>query len=203
MLSDVYDALRKALACYGCPAEVYLGGQYSSQHTSPLRVILIPAEDGFAPPNASVLGSPANTRQGINPRPIATRSCGVRCELWATAPEQRDPSTQYRANLAYLDALVNTALAALQQITPGITITSGGAPAENNVDSAIAGLGYVLSFSVDTPVFDAPWPAQQLSECSKTWTNAPATADVTVSARLGDPPTFQPGNQFPIPTAEA
>lgn len=203
MLSDVFDKLCANFAAYGCPAQLFLGGQFSEQHTAPLRIVFVQGEDAFNPPNASVLGgNPALTRQAINPRPIATRTCGVKAELWATAPQQRDPGAQYRADLAYLDALINTTIAALQQTVAGLTVLGGGASSENNVDAGRAGLGYVLNLSVDVPIIDAPWPAQQLSVCSTTWTNAPATADVTVSAQLGDPPTYQPGPAFAVPTPE-
>lgn len=200
MFSDVYDQIVQAFSTYGCPAQLFLGSQFIDQHTSTMRIVFVQAEDEYGP---AVISAPQGTngwsRQGLNPRPIGTRACGVRAELWATAPTQSDPATQYRADLAYLDALVNMLVVALQQVAAGITITSSGAAAENNGDAGRAGLGYSLTFSVQVPVIDVPWPKQQLSECSRTWAQGPGTTTVSVDAQLKSPPTSHNSPVFPVP----
>ncbi len=201
MFADVFDALVPAFKAYGCPAELYLGPQFVDQHTGTLRIVFIQTDDTFVGAVPSQL--PA-TQRGVNPRAIATRMCGVTAELWATAPDQRDASKQYRANLAYLDALLNTLLACLQQLATGISVTTGGVAAPNNSDSGISGLGYTLAFAIAIPVTDTPWPTALVC-APNTWTEAPATAEITPSGRLDnstDPPSYQDAFTFPVPTPE-
>lgn len=182
MISDVYDQVVRAFRAYECPAEVFLGKQYLAQHTKTLRVVMWQDQDAFAPPLPSLPAARQATQlQPINPRPVATRKCGVHAQLWATAPEQTDPADQYRANLAYLDALVNQFVVVLQQLTSGIYVVSGGQAPEGQDGADIAGLGYDMLFTIDVPVFDTPWPAQQLSKCSETWLERPATAEISVT----------------------
>lgn len=208
MISDLYDCTVECFRRYGCPAEVFLGEQYRAQHTSPLRVIMYMGTtsppDQFAPANPSVALLPTQTQMmlarglPINPRPVATRHAGFSVELWATAPNQRNAADQYRANLAYLDALVNMFGVALQQLASGIFTIQSGLAAAGNADAAVSGLGYTMQCVCDVPVIDVPWPAQQLAECSKTWAHHAATATVSVT-KEGDPPVVSPP-PFTVPT---
>ncbi len=203
MISDLYDSVVEVFRRYGCPAAVYLGSQYQSQHTETLRVVIVQETDSYAPPLPSL--SPLATQQYmygvINPRPVGTRKCGFFVELWATAPQQRDPQDQYRADLAYLDALINQFAVALQQTASGIHVLEGGQAGPGNGAAGSAGLGYVLRVSVDVPIIDAKWPAQQLSACTETWVHRPATADITIAGNV-DPesPHYQPQPPFRVPT---
>lgn len=206
MISDLYDSMVRAFRAYGCPAPIYLGKQFADQHTGPFRVVLWQDADTFGQANPSLpAAAQAATKQAINPRAVATRRCGVVANLWATAPVQRSAQDQYRADLAYLDALVNQVCVALQQLASGVFIMSAGMAAAGNDNADVAGLGYELRFSVDVPIIDAAWPAQQLSECTKTWIEAPATAEITIEKRVPplDPPTYQGEPPFTVPTPEA
>ena len=202
MISDLYDALCQAFARYKCPAPIYLGEQYRAQHTAPMRVVLWQGKDSpvdqFTPQLAASL-LPTQTLQYINPRPVATRKCGFSAELWATAPTQNDPQDQYRANLAYRDALVNQFAVALQQISSGISQLQGGKAAAGNGDASVSGLGYTLACVCDVPIIDSAWPAQQLSECSKSWAYRAATAIVSIENQK---PPITVGPQFTVPTQE-
>ncbi len=195
MISDLYDALTKAFKRYGCPAPIFLGEQFRAQHTVPLRVVLWQGKDSpadqYVPQNVSV-PNPTQRLQYINPRPVATRRCGFSAELWATAPTEKDPQDQYRANLAFLDALVNQFVVALQQLASGIYEVQSGRAAAGNADASVSGLGYTLQCVCDVPVIDAAWPAEGLNECSKTWAYGRATAEVDVDLQTKiDPPTFE------------
>lgn len=202
MISDLYDSIVELFKVYGCPAPIYLGEQFKDQHTETLCVVLWQTDDKFTPQLASVL-PPITRALYLNPRPIATRKCGLNARLWATAPPQKDPQDQYRADLAYLDALVNQFAIALQQLASGISDIEGGMAADGNAAAVRSGLGYDLVCRVDVPVIDAPWPAQQLDECSKTWEHRPATALITISGKVDpEPPHFQPGTTFPVPTED-
>lgn len=203
MISDVYDSVVDAFRRYGCPAVVYLGSQYQPQNTETLRVVLHQTIDQFASPLPSL--NPIATQQymygAINPRPVATRRCGVEAELWATAPTQRDPQDQYRADLAYLDALVNQFVVALQQIASGLFVIEGGQAGPGNGAAGAAGLGYVVKAMIDIPVIDAPWPKEQLDRCTETWVHRPAVAEITISGKVDpEPPNFQPQPPFRVPT---
>jgi hypothetical protein len=204
VISDVYDALVEVFRAYGCPACVFLGGQFQPQHTAPMRVVLTQTGDKFSEVVASL---PTATQQAlytpINPRPIKTRRCGLDVEFWANAPKQRNPQDQYRADLAYLDALINQFIIAMQRCFSGIyELESGGAPA-GNADITVAGLGYTLKCLVDIPVIDAPWPEQQLSACSETWAHRPGSFIVTVEGKVDpEPPYYQPQPPFTVPTTE-
>lgn len=201
MISDLYDAVCHAFRAYGCPAEVYLGEQWRAQHTGTMRVVMWQGKDSppdqFGPQTASSI-LPTQALQFINPRPVATRRAGFSVELWATAPPQRDPADQFRANQAWLDALVNHFCVVLQQKASGIFEVVGGVAAAGNGDAVAAGLGYEMQCYCDVPIIDAPWPAQQLSECSKTWHYGQGTAEITVQAQTHSdpveyttsPPTF-------------
>lgn len=202
MISDVYDAMCHAFERYGCPIPIYLGPQFLAQHTPTSRVVMFQSTDKFKPPSPASL-TPTQRLQYINPRPVATRSCGLNAELWVTAPPQANAQNQYRADLAYLDALVNQFCVALQQLVSGLFDLEGGVCAPNNGAAARAGLGYLLSCSIDIPIIDAAWPAQQLGECSKTWAYAPATAEIEIAKQTGyNPPEFQPEPPFTLPTPE-
>lgn len=204
MISDIYDALVQGFERYNCPARVYLGGQFHEQHTQPLRVVLKQTDDvfekgtpSFTPTQQMLYG------QAINPRPVGTRRCGLDVEFWAKAPQQRDPQDQYRADLAYLDALVNQFAVVMQQIAAGIHVFQGGAAAAGNVSANSAGLGYLLKALVDIPLIDAPWPAQQLSACTTTWAYRPADFIITVEGKVSpEPPYYQPQPSFRVPTPE-
>ncbi len=203
MISDVYDSMVEAFRIYGCPAQVLLGEQYAWQHTGMLTVILWQTDDRYAPQIPSVPQGPMTNMGAINPRPVATRKCGAVARLWATAPEQRDPVDQYRANLAYLDALINQTIVVLQQLTSGIYVAQGGRSPEGNAGSVIAGLGYDLAFSVDVPIIDTAWPAQALSDCTRTWIHRPARAIVSIDGKVDpNPPYYQTGTQFEVPTPD-
>lgn len=204
MISDLYDSMVKAFAIYRCPAPIFLGRQFLDQHTGTMRVVMWQDQDTFAPPLPSLNATQqAGLRHAINPRSTATRKCGVVMNLWANAPRQSDPTNQYRADLAYLDALVNQCLVVLQQLASGIYVAKAGLAADGNQNADVAGLGYDLHLSVDVPVIDTVWPAQQLSECSRTWAQAPATAEIEIAKRVSDPlnpPTYAPEPPFTVPT---
>jgi hypothetical protein len=200
MISDLYDALVKVFRAYRCPATVFLGEQYAAQHTDTMRVVIFQGSsspaDQFRPPQPSLSPVVLTTlqHQFINPRPVGTRVCGFTAELWATAPPQSNPVNQFRANQAYLDALVNQLVVALQQISSGLYDIPGGLASAGNADADVAGLGYRMQCLCAMPVIDVPWPAQQLSACSKTWREAAATADVSVEGpKEGQivPPVFR------------
>jgi hypothetical protein len=200
VISDVYDSLVHLFKAYGCPAPIYLGEHWKDQHLPPLSVVIWQTNDVFAPQGASV--TPLQRGMYINPRPVATRRCGLNAQLWATAPEQRDPCDQYRADLAWLDALVNQFVVGLQAIASGIHVVSGGVHAPGNAGSVRSGLGYDMTSMVDIPIVDAPWPAQQLDKCTTTWMYRPATAEITIAGNVDpNPPHYQPGIVFPVPTA--
>lgn len=203
MISDLYDAICQAFKRYGCPAPIYLGEQWRSQHTIPLRVVMWQGKDSpadqFTPQLAASL-TPTQRIQFINPRPVATRRCGFSVELWATAPNTKDTRDQYRANLAYLDALVNQFCAALQQLTSGIFEVESGRAAAGNADADVSGLGYTLQCLCDVPIIDVPWPAQQLDKCSETWAYGQASAEISVTTAT-EPPVVSPP-PFPVPTPE-
>lgn len=206
MISDVYDSIVAAFKAYHCPAVVFLGAQYRDQHTSPMRVVMWPAgTDAFKPQNGSVLTDPQlRLWKPINPRSTATRGYAFLAELWATAPVQRRPGDQYRADLAYLDALVNQFAVVLQQLTSGIFTIQGGEAAESNAAAGVSGLGYTMAVQVDVPIIDARWPAQQLDACTKTWAEAPARAIISIDGKVDpEPPHYQTGEQFPVPTEES
>jgi len=147
--------------------------------------------DQFTPELASTF-TPSQLLQYINPRPVATRKCGLSAELWATAPKQRNADDQFRANQAYLDALVNQYMCVMQQIVSGLFVVQSGLAAAGNADATVAGLGYRLQMLIDVPVIDAQWPAAQLDKCTETWAHRPGTAEVSVTGP-GDnvaPPPF-------------
>ena len=207
MISDLFDSVVHVFARYKCPAVLYLGQQFTPQHTETLRVVMYQGEkspaDEFAPQSAASL-LPSQTIQYINPRPVATRRAGFSVELWATAPKQRQAQHQFRADLAYLDALLNQFIVALQQTASGVFVAKSGVAAPGNQDANVAGLGYTLQCSCDVPVIDAPWPAQQLSECSKTWAYGPARAEITIAGKVDtEAPFYQPQPPFIVPTPEA
>lgn len=202
MISDLYDSLVHAFRAYKCPAPIYLGEQFRAQNTGPMRVVIWQGKDSpadqFTPQIAASL-SPTQTLQYINPRPVATRKCGFSVELWATAPTQKNAQDQYRADLAWLDALVNQFVVSLQQIASGIYQVNGGKAAAGNADASVLGLGYTMLCVCDIPIIDAAWPAQQLSECSKSWEYGAATADISIENQA-EPPTVSP--RFTVPTPE-
>lgn len=201
MISDVYDSVVELFQRYGCPAPVYLGKQFADQNTEPLCVVMWQTDDKYGGQIASV--TPTQTGLYINPRPLKTRSCGLSVRLWASAPEQKNAQDQYRADLAFLDALINQFAIALNYIASGINEMSGGMAAAGNAASVISGLGYDLTCTVDIPIIDAPWPAQALDKCTETWVHRPGTAEITVSGKVDpDPPFYQPGIVFPVPTVE-
>lgn len=205
MISDVYDAVVEGFRRYGCPAAVYLGGQFFEQHTPPLRVVLKQTDDLFGPPLPSMGDTPTQQMMygnAMNPRSVGTRRCGLDVEMWATAPRQRDPQDQYRADLAYLDALVNQFAVVLQQIASGVHVLQSGVAATGNVSANAAGLGYMLKALVDIPIIDAPWPAQQLSRCSETWAHRSGSFVITVEGKVGGEPPYQPQPPFTVPTPE-
>lgn len=204
MISDLYDALIDVFKVYGCPAKIFLGEQFRAMHTEPFRVVLWQGKDSPADTFGGALPASvpaANRTQAIDPRPVATRLCGFSVELWAVAPQQRNAEDQYRANLAYLDALVNQFACAMQEISSGIFDLQGGRHAAGNGDVSVLGLGYTLLAVCAVPVVITKWPTQQLSECSKTWRHATATAAVVVQTEVKpDPPTFVSGPEFTVPT---
>ncbi len=203
MISDVYDSVVEVFKTYGCPAPVYLGEQFADQHLAPLCVVMWQTADQYAGQLASVPVGPDTPtgRLYINPRPLKTRRCGVTARLWAQAPQQRSPQDQYRADLAFLDALINQFCIALNYITAGINEIKGGMAAKGNAAASVAGLGYDLMTAIDIPIVDAKWPAQQLDKCTSTWLHHTATAEISVAAEIGDPP-FAPTIVFPVPTTE-
>ncbi len=202
MISDLYDALVIAFRKYHCPAKLFLGAQYKGQHTGDMAVILYQDDDTFGPPNPASVPEEMR-KQFLNPRPVATRVSGFVAELWASAPIQTDATLQYRADLAYLDALINQFGCALNQLAIGTSALSGGAAARGNADSAIRGLGYALKGTFNIPIIECAWPAQQLDRCTRTWAEAAAKAAVTVSGKVDpEPPYYQPGVSFPVPTEE-
>ncbi len=201
MISDMYDSVVELFKHYGCPAPVYLGEQYATQHTETMCVVMWQTSDQFA---EAVPSAPSPTQTGlyINPRPLKTRRCGLKVRMWAKAPKQRNAQDQYRADLAWLDALVNQFCIALNYITAGINELQGGVAAAGNASAAVAGLGYDLTCLVDVPIIDAKWPAQALDKCTETWQHMPATAEITISGKVDpEPPYYQPGIVFPVPTA--
>lgn len=201
MISDVYDTMVELFKRYGCPAPVYLGEQYASQHIETMSVVMWQTRDKFAEKSPTLVVTPA---QGgyVNPLPIKTRRCGLAARLWATAPEQRNPSDQYRANLAWLDALVNQFCIGLHYIAQGISEFEGGVAAAGNAAADVAGLAYDLTCLIDIPIVDAHWPARALDKCTETWIHRPATAEITISGKVDPaPPFYQPGIVFPVPTA--
>ncbi len=201
MISDVYDSVVEVFCKYGCPAKVYLGEQYADQHIETLSVVMWQTSDQYAGQIASVDVGP-NTPTGhlyINPRPLKTRRCGVTARLWAQAKTQSNAQDQYRADLAYLDALINQFCIALNYITAGINEIKGGMAAKGNASTVVAGLGYDLMTAIDIPIVDAKWPAQQLDKCTETWLHHTATAEVSVAAKIGEPP-YAPNVVFPVPT---
>jgi len=206
VISDLFDSLCHAFKAYGCPAAMFLGEQWRAQHGPPLRVVIWQGNqsppDVFSPQNVASI-QPSQRLQYINPRPVATRVAGFSAELWATSPPQKDPRDQYRADLAYLDALVNQLGAALQQISSGIFTMQGGLAAAGNADASVSGLGYTAQCTCAIPIIEAPWPAQQLSRCSETWAYGSATAEVGVVLQTGyNPPEFAPSSPpvFRVPT---
>jgi hypothetical protein len=201
MISDVYDSVVQVFCTYGCPAPVYLGQQYADQHLAPLSVVMWQTDDQFSGQNASVPVGPDTPtgRLYLNPRPLKTRRCGVTARLWAQAKPQRSAQDQYRADLAYLDALINQYCIALNYITAGINEIKGGMAAKGNAAAGVAGLGYDLFTSIDIPIVDAKWPAEALDKCTETWVHQTATAVISVAAEIGDPP-FAPNVVFPVPT---
>lgn len=200
MISDVYDSVVEVFKRYGCPARVYLGEQYASQHTETLCVVMWQTSDQFTEQLASV--TPSQAIVYIDPRPLKTRKCGVTARLWATAPQQRERGDQYRADLAYLDALINQFAIALHYIGAGINEMKGGMAAANNAAADVAGLGYDFQCSIEIPIIDAKWPAQALDKCTQTWLHHTATADITIAGKVDpEPPFYQDGIRFPVPTA--
>lgn len=201
MISDVYDSTVELFKRYGCPAQVFLGPQWLDQYIPPLSVVLYQTRDQFGEQVASY--TPTQRGLYVNPRPLATRACGFTARLWATAPTQRNSEDQYRADLAWLDALVNQFVIALRYIGAGISSAEGGMAAKGNAAADVSGLGYELECRLDIPIIDAPWPAQGLDNCSQTWRHARATAEITVSGKVDpEPPFYQPGIVFPVPTPE-
>lgn len=205
MISDVYDSVVHVFREYGCPAVVYLGEQFADQHIEPMSVVMWQTSDEYTGQLASVAIDP-NSPTGriyINPRPLKTRRCGVTARLWAQAKQQRDAQSQYRADLAYLDALVNQFCIALNYITAGINEIKGGMAAKGNASTVVAGLGYDLMTTIDIPIVDAKWPAQALDKCTETWLHHTATAEISVAAAPAvSKPPFPPTIVFPVPTAE-
>ncbi len=203
MISDVYDSVVQVFKAYDCPAVVYLGEQLADQHIAPLSVTMWQTSDQFIGQNASVPVGPDTPtgRLYINPRPLKTRRCGVTARLWAQATKQRSPQDQYRADLAYLDALVNQFCIALNYITAGINEIQGGMAAKGNAATVVAGLGYDLMTTIDIPIVDAKWPALALDKCTETWLHHTATAEISIAAKVGDPP-YAPNVVFPVPTSE-
>lgn len=196
MISDLYDAMVNAFLAYQCPVPIFLGEQYRYQHTAPTRVVMWQGKDSppdqFLPQNAASV-TPTQALQYINPRPVLTRRCGFSLELWASAPPQRDPADQFRANQSWLDALVNMVGATLNQISSGVFTIQGGLAAEGNGDASIGGLGYTALCTCDIPIIEAPWPAEALNQCSKTWAYGSAEAEISVRMQNGyKPPTFAP-----------
>ena len=199
MISDVYDSVVELFNTYKCPAPVFLGKQYADQYIAPLSVVMWQTRDQFAEQIASY--TPTQRGLYVNPRPLATRRCGFTARLWATAPVQRNTQDQYRADLAWLDALVNQFVIALRYIGAGISAADAGMAAAGNAAADVSGLGYDLECHLDIPIVDAPWPAQGLDKCTETWKHSPATAEITVSGKVDPaPPYFQPGIVFPVPT---
>lgn len=199
---DLFSAMKSAYCAYGCDVPIFIGKQFLQQHTVTTRVVLYQDQDLFANPSVSVpVATQGYNAQGINPRPIKTRRCGIVANIWATAPEQGELERQYRADLALLDVLINQTILVLQQTVSGIYELASGGAADGNDQAMRAGLGYNLVFFVDTPIIDMPWSVA-IDACRKTWAQGPATAQVTVSGAVDNsttPPTFQPGVTFTTP----
>lgn len=200
---DLFTAMKSAYCAYGCPVPIYIGPQWLQIHTETTRVILYQAQDVYEKASVSVpVGTPGYTRHGINPRPIATRKCGAIANIWASAPEQDDPDPvtkaerQYKADLALLDILINQTCVVLQQVAGGIHVLAGGMAEDGNAAASRSGLGYVMNFSVDTPIIDMPWSVA-IDACRKTWTEAPATAEITIEGAV-DNSTTPPGYQAAV-----
>ncbi len=203
MISDVYDSIVEVFKVYGCPAPVFLGQQFADQHTGTLCVVMWQNDDLFAEALPSVQIWP-NQHMYINPRAIKTRRCGLVARMWATSPTpHRSAQDQFRADTAYLDALINQFIVALQHSVPGIYELRGGKAAAGNAAADVAGLGYDLHCLINVPILDAAWPAQGLDKCTSTWVHGRGTAIVNVKAVpvVGGEP-YPPNVTFPVPTEE-
>ena len=184
MLTDVFDSMRASFQARGFPGEVLWGHEKVSDHSDGPRVVIYPASDTFSAKGASLQGAfPTN---GLNPRPIATRMQGGVANLWAMAPDQRDPAAQVRANYAALDQLINMTAVALHNASAGQFTLAGGDPV-NDASQMHHGLSYDLAFAVAVPIIDVPWVSVGITaDNPKTFGQGPVTT-VDVTTNLEDP----------------
>ncbi len=199
-LADVVAALNTDFLARNCKAPILLGAQYLRDHDAPSRIVIVPGTDTFGEKLPSTI--PKGLPGQPNPRAIKTRFCTAVANIWAAAPEMREPGAQQAADLAALDALINCFIAALQSTCAGIYGLSSGTYPATQESHTNRGIIYELGFSVAVPVLDIAWPPVAITTCDLTFIPAPAHAEVTVSTLLGDPATQQVGVEYVAPTPD-
>lgn len=171
-LQDVVRDVAEDFVARNCPALVQFGKQYLKQHSSPNRVVFVPAADTFDPALSN----------GLNPRCVYTRNVGCDVAIWAQAPKQADAALKPILDQDVLDALINQTALSLYTVCSGQGVTiSGGDPRFEAVVLA-AGGAYALHFTIEVPIVDIDFPDLGISAADLTWdVESGVTQDVTVT----------------------
>jgi hypothetical protein len=143
----------------GCPAKIYFGAQYLTEHAEELRVIFVPTNDGYSaalPTQARGPYNPNDMTKGANPRAILRRVEGAELHLWGFDQPQPDRAKQNTADFAIVGALVNQTLLSLHRANPGNYQVQGGRTAQQLLWMN-RGFEYVLNITVEVPIVIVDW----------------------------------------------
>jgi hypothetical protein len=181
MLANVASGLRDAFAARGCPADVFVGEQYSHDHADGLRVVLVPTSDQYGPRDASTSGTAtAPTINRLNPRALMTRMVSCRAELWAPTPNPEEQSDIVASDYETMDALVNCTLACLAGVALGVYEIGGGEYINEKAVHARRGIAYHLTFSVACPIIDVKFPPLRQT----TYDAGSMAAEISITGQL-------------------
>ena len=183
MLTDVFDRMVQDFKARSCPAEILWGEHHKTDHGNAPRVIVYPGTDTYGARASSNQG-PWPLR-GANPRAVGTRYYGGVANIWGAGPEQRDPAAQNRADFGVVDALINQTAMSLHVACTGMFTITGG-EFVNDESQVRRGLVYEMTFDVQVPILDIPWPAVAINTSSKTFAEGTVTT-VDADVEFEDP----------------
>jgi hypothetical protein len=188
MLEDLADAVREDFSESGCPAAVYFGKEYISEHSEAMRVVFLGSAkpDRFDMPLATWAAgylpqTIADWQQGANPKAFRRRLVTGEAHIWAAAPISNNPGTQRRQDQQALDMLLNQTALSIYRAAMGNVVFNSGRQEQATINVR-RGFVYYLEFSLEVPLIDVPWyyPGY-IDESSRTWASLPIDQfDVTV-----------------------
>lgn len=184
MIEDVFDYVVQDFTDSGCPAVVQFGAEFVAEHNEPPRVVFVPGEDTYGPPNY-VQAASTSPGGGQNPRPIATRYEGATLYIWAGASLNPDGTQQLRDDYAALGALINQTVLSIHRANPG-NYTIGRGRNINKPTAVRRGLVYELDITVQVPIVDIPYTAAGVTTDSTTYDTTHADPAITVETDFPD-----------------